>query len=1035
MHNGFKPVYKDKPLLQLFAKSRNSTMLLTLLSNGVEQKDEEGIPSALSLAIGSRDTACKQYESSEKECYRDLQAMFNIKVFDRNFGAALVLTAQKNEIGVDEVISAASKFDIPALFFYLIIGRFNSNQIAEIQAKAPVKNGFTHQMCEYFLVEEGTRYQQTKFSNFTFAESSLLHIAAKYSPPDTLNRIIRKGFDIDAYDEFGVRPIDYALDSCRFDNVMVLVHAYVDVTPSNADHPTILHSLAANPRLQYMLEEDTSAFQRELFEFVEYALDQGQSLMTLDHHGLTPLLVAASNNNFPLCKIFLQAGAQNEYIDNEVTFLHLLFGAYNDSLGDPFSSKMGLFRYTTADQQPTQPFLGQLAIDVLLQPGVSNSLFKNGDTVVHLCTKFKLAMILDSILKAENAQKAEIYAPVKNMQNNNGDTAVHIAAREGDMQIMQILVENGCDVNPADQMMRTPLMIALMQKNSRCALYLLSVGAAINVFDINGRTPLHYALIYENYTFADIIMNEVDTPLGSMDMYGRTPVFYACNKDEKCFILLQNFVKLGVNIFVQDYKGRTLMHMACKNGATEIVEYLMESIPISWADDCRITPLHLAVKHGNLKCVLAYGKAKIEAFWLKDHRGDTPLHYACRFNQPQVVEAILKLAISTPSMNPGGEPTVTVVPPSPMNYAGETPIVLAAALGHTLCVGAFYNRGADALVENDGYLVLRRVLVSGNFEYASELIAQSGVSVRSRHHGKTLLSLAVELNDPVIVRFLIQHGACEQIDRMDLTPLALAYVMEHREVMELLAREYQGMRIADLLERFMPGLSERYETARKAGHRELEMLKKAVVRYGADRWWEEPDSTGAQISNTMHEAIVSGDFDTVRLCIQTGADPNRAAADGSTPLIAAVATNFLEAAEVLIHVGADPNRPDETGQYPVMAAIKQGRTDFFELFVQSGGRLSILDKDGLSIFHIIARDNLTNFIPCMFMYGANVYELDREGRTPLHLAIENDHQEIAEALVKMMQRTEFKDNKGVTPLEIAQQQNNSTMLQLLEAKK
>jgi AcrR family transcriptional regulator len=73
---------------------------------------------------------------------------------------------------------------------------------------------------------------------------------------------------------------------------------------------------------------------------------------------------------------------------------------------------------------------------------------------------------------------------------------IHIAAAEGDLEILQALVEHGADVNTRDDKSRTPLHYC--DDNYEIYLALLQLGANPNSKDREGWTPLHNVIEHDS---------------------------------------------------------------------------------------------------------------------------------------------------------------------------------------------------------------------------------------------------------------------------------------------------------------------------------------------------------------------------------------------------------------------------------------------------------------------------------------------------------------------------------------------------------
>ncbi|XP_051780189.1 ankyrin repeat domain-containing protein 7-like [Erpetoichthys calabaricus] len=82
------------------------------------------------------------------------------------------------------------------------------------------------------------------------------------------------------------------------------------------------------------------------------------------------------------------------------------------------------------------------------------------------------------------------------------------------------------------------------------------------------------------------------------------------------------------NVNKADKENRTLLHVACAGGHSDVVSFLVENqAELDPIDDEHQTPLIMAVQHMREECVLILLKNGANP-WLKDINGDTALHHA-----------------------------------------------------------------------------------------------------------------------------------------------------------------------------------------------------------------------------------------------------------------------------------------------------------------------------------------------------------------------------------------------------------------------
>ena len=102
-----------------------------------------------------------------------------------------------------------------------------------------------------------------------------------------------------------------------------------------------------------------------------------------------------------------------------------------------------------------------------------------------------------------------------NKQNIGGATALHIAAREANLEIVKILVENGADVNLVDNEGWTPAMRAALVGDAKIIDFLISKGAKLNQTNVVGESAIIHAAtsscstclgaMFEKYNFIKLM--------------------------------------------------------------------------------------------------------------------------------------------------------------------------------------------------------------------------------------------------------------------------------------------------------------------------------------------------------------------------------------------------------------------------------------------------------------------------------------------------------------------------------------------------
>ena len=97
-----------------------------------------------------------------------------------------------------------------------------------------------------------------------------------------------------------------------------------------------------------------------------------------------------------------------------------------------------------------------------------------------------------------------------NQKNIGGATALHIAARNGNLEITSILLENGADVNIVDNEGWSPLMRAAINNNSKVLELLLEKGANTAFLSSEHESALVYATFSDCSDCLNLIFTKSD---------------------------------------------------------------------------------------------------------------------------------------------------------------------------------------------------------------------------------------------------------------------------------------------------------------------------------------------------------------------------------------------------------------------------------------------------------------------------------------------------------------------------------------------
>ncbi|XP_076244937.1 ankyrin repeat domain-containing protein 16 [Calliopsis andreniformis] len=232
--------------------------------------------------------------------------------------------------------------------------------------------------------------------------------------------------------------------------------------------------------------------------------------------------------------------------------------------------------------------------------------------------------------------------------STSGDTALHLAAREGHLNIVRYLCEAfekpDFRVDVANKDMKKPLHEAAQFARSDIVIYLIEKGAIVDSLKRADWTPLMLACTKTGSDACKCIaaLLEAGANLFLRNKDGWTSMHIVCRSgDQNAFNLLLK--KSAKCVEDRSNNGRSALHVAAFHGHEHIIEQLVtcDASILNTRDSSGCTPLHEAIKGGNLaavKRIIELG-ADVKA---TDNVGQTILHVAALTGNMDAIRYILR---------------------------------------------------------------------------------------------------------------------------------------------------------------------------------------------------------------------------------------------------------------------------------------------------------------------------------------------------------------------------------------------------------
>ncbi|MEA3640560.1 MAG: ankyrin repeat domain-containing protein [Lamprobacter sp.] len=179
----------------------------------------------------------------------------------------------------------------------------------------------------------------------------------------------------------------------------------------------------------------------------------------------------------------------------------------------------------------------------------------------------------------------------------------------------------------------------------------------------------------------------------------------------------------------------------------------------------------------------------------------------------------------------------------------------------------------------------------------------------------------------------------------------------------------------------------------------------------------------------LYHAVHSADLDQIKRHRFWKTDINQAGPDGRYPLHVAVSQGRVVIARELLKQGAKLDARDALGRTPLHVALANGKTQAAQLLLKHGA-----EDDLQALLFDLANEQALDpdSIELLKSRGADLNATDPEGHAPLHRAVAAANLKLAKQLISAGANVNLASSSGKTTLQIAEEQDEPTLVALLE---
>lgn len=186
--------------------------------------------------------------------------------------------------------------------------------------------------------------------------------------------------------------------------------------------------------------------------------------------------------------------------------------------------------------------------------------------------------------------------------DNQGQTVAHQMAINGyDTLIVDLIRENPTLFSRADNFMKYPIHLAILNDQLEVAQLLLQVPGSIELRDTNGSVALHYAAVSDNPRMLQACIPYYST-LNVCENHLKTPLLYAAELGNLSSVKV--LIVHNADIYAKDMRGFSILHYAVKSSSEALVTFILRLglIEVNDKDNSGHTALYYA-KQENLAAI------------------------------------------------------------------------------------------------------------------------------------------------------------------------------------------------------------------------------------------------------------------------------------------------------------------------------------------------------------------------------------------------------------------------------------------------
>ena len=590
-------------------------------------------------------------------------------------------------------------------------------------------------------------------ANYNFRNASgmaVLHFAARNAHEGLISFLLTKNSNVNIRDASGITPLHEAVRSGHTNIISLLLRSGADINARDAKENTALHIAAPSNThasvIRLLLQNNANPNLRD--EFGDTPL---HVLITLNRDPETVQALLGGNVDITVRNMKGQTPLHHAVQENRLSLIPLLIQARSNVFA---ADNAGITPFDKAMERR-----GSI-LDALITPLTAQQTDSSGNTMLHIAISNRADILTIEKILSHNVQV--------NARNREGDTALHIAARENHREAGTYILSTGsADIFSYNSSDESPLRIALT--HSQGVLPWMFTPQTVGSRDGMGNTMLHYVAEWKyDRHISFIVQNGVHTE--AVNAIGETPLFASAKHDGVSTI--HTLLATNANLHARDSTGNSALHSAVRWNAQNAVHALInEGIDVNTHNLNGTTPLHDSVSLGltNIAVILLNQGAQLE---VRDTGGNTPFMIAVRSGFLSSVELLASFNAN----------------PMTRNINGDTPLHYAVQMENAPMIQTLLDLNASIHARNTRNRTPFQIALRQAPGTLPALLTRTRINSPDDFGNSPLHVALQERVSPDTLRIVISRGTdLNNVDSNGRIPLRLAVDMDEWEYAGILA--------------------------------------------------------------------------------------------------------------------------------------------------------------------------------------------------------------------------------------------------------